>query len=82
MCTTTEQHGTGPDKILFIMGCVECAGRPDERLNLNLGSTPPRLLGWVRWNTLQTHTPSSSLTTEVLETVVALVALTRWFYVL
>ena len=33
--TTIEQHGTGPDKILLIMGYVECAGRPKHnQLNL------------------------------------------------
>jgi hypothetical protein len=36
MHTTIEQHGTGPDKILLIMGCVECAEQPKyNRLNLN-----------------------------------------------
>ena len=79
MRITIEQHGTGPDKILLIMGCAECSGLPEHnRTERQLGSTRLCLLGCIRWNTLQRHTPSSSLTTEVLDIVIPRVVLTRW----
>jgi hypothetical protein len=47
-----------------------------------LGSTPPRFLGCVKWNTFQRHTLSLSLTTGALDIVIPLVDLTRWFHIM